>query len=179
MRPALIAIPVLLAATAAAGTTFVRVRADLQQQRSDIQSEWTDVVEAIEQRAALIEDLVNTGQKIAPIRPDIVSQVTEARKGLVAGTGPIEKIQAHLRLSNALAQVLVDAENHPQLRTNAGFLRLQEEIRNSDDRIAEARLKYNGSLEHYNARIQSFPQNLVARISGFQRDDAYFPTEHF
>ena len=179
MRAALIAIPVLLAASAAAGTTFVKVRNDLAQQRADIRAEWEDVDEALQHRAALVADLVAAGQKIATLRPDIVSQVAAARKQVSAGPGPVDKIQAHLRLSNALARVLVEAENHPQLRDNPEFLGLQEEIRNSDDRIAEARLKYNDTLEHYNARIQTFPQNLVARISGFRRNDAYFPTEHF
>ncbi len=179
MRAALTAIPVLLAASAAAGTTFVKVRNDLAQQRAEIRSEWEDVDEALQHRAALVEDLVAAGQKIAPIRADIVSQVAEARKEVDSGPGPVNKIQAHLRLSNALARVLVEAENHPQLRDNPAFLRLQDEIRNSEDRIAEVRLKYNDTLEHYNARIQTFPQNWVARISGFRRNDAYFPTEHF
>ncbi|HLK62281.1 MAG TPA: LemA family protein [Bryobacteraceae bacterium] len=179
VKTALILLPVLLAATAAAGTTFVRVRADLAQQRAAINTEWTEVDEALQERAELVENLVNAGQKLAPIGSDVMTQVTEARKAVTGGPGPDDKIQAHLRLSNALAKVLLEAENHPNLRNDDAFLRLQEEIRNSDDRIAEARLRYNDSLEHYNARIQSFPQNLVARISGFRRNDAYFPTEHF
>ncbi len=179
MKKVLIAIPVLIVATAGGGTTFVRVRADLAQQRSDISSEWSDVVQALQERAARIEDLVAAAEKIAPLRADILSQVAEARRVVLGGPSPEDKIKANLQLSNALAQLLVEAENHPHLRSNPQFLRLQDEIRNGDDRIAEARLKYNDSLEHYNARIQSFPQNLVARISGFGRNDAYFPTEHF
>ena len=179
MRTALIAIPVLLAATAAAGTTFVRVRADLAQQRTDIASEWDDVDQALQERAGLIADLVDAGQKIAPLQAEVVKQVADARRAVLGGPGPEDKIAGNLRLSNALAKVLVESENLPRMRSNAAFLRLEEEIKNSEDRIAEARLKYNDSLEHYNARIQSFPQNLVARISGFGRNDAYFPTEHF
>jgi LemA protein len=155
------------------------VRADLAQQRADISQEWTDVDVALRDRASLVESLVDAGQKIVPIRAEVVSQVAEARKAVIGGPAPGDKIQGHLRLSSALAKVLVEAENTPRLSANPAFLRLQEEIKNSDDRIAEAREKYNDSLEHYNARIQSFPQNLVARISGFKRNDAYFPTEHF
>jgi LemA protein len=179
VRIALVVIPVLLAATAGGGATFVRVRDDLAQQRIDIASEWSDVDRALKQRASLIGDLTDAGRKLAPLQPELLQQVAEARAEVLGGPAPQEKVQANLRLSNALAKVLVEAENHPQLRSNSGFLRLEDEIKNSEDRIAEARLKYNDSLEHYNARIQSFPHNLVARISGFGRNDAYFPTEHF
>jgi LemA protein len=179
VRTALIAIPVVLAATAGAWTTFVRVRGDLAQQRADIASEWSDVDQALEQRASLIGDLADTGRKLAPLQGEVLKQVAEARAAVLGGPAPEDKVQANLRLSNALAKVLVEAENHPRLRANPVFLRIEEEIKNSEDRIAEARLKYNDSLEHYNARIQSFPHNLVARISGFGRNDAYFPTEHF
>jgi LemA protein len=179
VRTALIAIPVLLAATAGGGTTFVRVRGDLAQQRADIASEWSDVDQALQQRASLIGDLADAGRKIAPLQAEVLKQVAEARASVLGGPSPQDKVQANLRLSNALAKVLVEAENYPRLRSNPAFLRIEEEIKNSEDRIAEARLKYNDSLEHYNARIQSFPHNLVARISGFGRNDAYFPTEHF
>jgi LemA protein len=178
VRTALIAIPVLLAATAGAGTTFVRVRSDLAQQRTDIASEWSDVDQALQERASLIADFVDAGQKLAPIEAEVVKQVADARRAVVSGPGPDDKIAANLQLSNALAKVLVKAETYPRMNSNAAFLRLEEEIKNSEDRIAETRLKYNDSLEHYNARIQSFPHNLVARISGFGRNDAYFPTEH-
>lgn len=178
MRTALIAIPVLLAATAGAGSIFVRDRADLAQQRAAIASEWSDVDQALQQRAGLIGDLADAGRKLATLQAEVRRQIAEARAAVLAGPAPQDKIQANDRLSNALAKVLVEAENHPRLRSNPAFLRLQEEIKKSEDRIAEARLKYNDSLEHYNARIQSFPHNLVARISGFGRNDAYFPTEH-
>jgi LemA protein len=179
VRTALIAIPVLLAATAGAGSTFVKVRGELAQQRADIDSEWSQVDQALQRRASLIGDLAEAGRKLAPLHADVLKQVAEARAAVAGGPAPQDKVQGNLRLSNALAKVLVEAENHPQLRSNPAFLRIEEEIKNSDDRIAEARLKYNDSLEHYNARIQSFPHNLVARISGFGRNDAYFPTEHF
>lgn len=179
MRIALIAIPVLLAATAGAGATFVRLRGDLAQQRTDIASEWSAVDQALEQRATLVGDLADAGRKLAPLQPEVLKQVAEARAGVLGGPALQDKVQANLRLSSALAKILVEAENYSRLRSNPAFLRLEEEIKNSEDRIAEARLKYNDSLEHYNARIQSFPHNLVARISGFGRNDAYFPTEHF
>ena len=178
-RTLLIALPVLLVVTGGAGSTFVRVRTDLAQQRVDIASEWSDVDEALDERAGLIDSLAKAGQKIATFQPDTLKQIAEAHEVVMKGPAPQDKVQANDRLSNALAKLLLEAESFPRLQKDTEFLRLQEEIRSSDDHIAEARLKYNDSLEHYNARIQSFPHNFVARISGFRRNDAYFPTEHF
>jgi LemA protein len=178
VRTVLIAIPVLLIATAGAGSTFVKVRRELVEQRAAITSEWSDVDQALQQRAGLIGNLADTGQKLAPLPAAVLKQIADAHVVMTNGSAPEDKVQANDRLSNALAKVLVSAENYPRLRSNMGFLRLQEEIRKSEDRIAVARLKYNDSLEHYNARIQTFPHNFVARISGFARNDAYFRTEH-
>jgi LemA protein len=63
------------------------------------------------------------------------------------------------------------------LRSNENFLRLQDEIAGTENRIAVERRKYNETLEHYNAQIQRFPDNIVASLSGFTRNDAYFKTE--
>jgi LemA protein len=179
VRTAWIAIPILLAAALGGGSVYVKIRTELVQQRTDINSEWSDVDRALQQRAGLIGDLAEAGRKVAPLQGEILQQIAEARQVIAGGPAPVDKVQANSQLSSALAKVLVESENHPQLQTNSLFLRLEEEIRKSEDRIAEARLKYNDSLEHYNARIQGFPHNLVAKIAGFGRNDAYFPTEHF
>ena len=179
MKPILIAMPVLVVVLVGAATTFVRVHRDLVEQRTAIAAEWSDVDQALKQRAGLIGNLVEAGRKLAPLDAQALKEVSEAHAVVLRGPTPEDKVQANERLSNWLAKVLVAAENYPRLRSNPGFLRLQEEIKTSEDSIAVARLKYNDSLEHYNARIQSFPHNLVAGISGFRRNDAYFPTEHF
>ena len=84
---------------------------------------------------------------------------------------------ANDQLSGALSRLLVITENYPQLRSNENFLRLQDEIAGTENRIAVERRKYNETLEHYNAQIQRFPDNIVASMSGFTRNDAYFKTE--
>jgi LemA protein len=179
VRLVLIGISLLLIAAIAGGNTYVRMRSDLVQQRTAIAAEWSAVDDALRQRADLVRELTDSGQKAASFPADILRQAEESRQKLSSTAPTSEKVLANEHLSTALAKILLESENHPQLQSNSGFLRLQEEIKVSEDRIAEARLKYNDSLEHYNARIQSFPQNLVAKIAGFGRNDAYFPTEHF
>ena len=69
------------------------------------------------------------------------------------------------------------SENYPQLRSNEAFRRIEDDIAEKENDIAVERLKYNETLEHYNAQIQMFPDNVVASMSGFTRNDQYFPTE--
>jgi LemA protein len=73
--------------------------------------------------------------------------------------------------------LLVVAENYPQLRSNENFLRLQDELAGTENRIAVERRKYNETLQRYNTAIQVFPNNIVASLSGFERNNAYFTTE--
>jgi LemA protein len=77
-------------------------------------------------------------------------------------------------LSGALARLLVVVERYPDLKSNENFLRLQDELAGTENRIAQERRKYNEVVQEYNTNIQLFPNNVVAAMSGFQREDAYF-----
>ena len=81
------------------------------------------------------------------------------------------------QLSGALSRLLVISENYPQLRSNENFLRLQDELAGTENRIAVERRKYNETLQRYNTSIELFPNNIVAGMSGFARNDDYFKTE--
>ena len=72
--------------------------------------------------------------------------------------------------------MLLRCETDPVVRASGGFRRVREELATHEDEIANARFQYNSALEHYNARIQRFPDNVVASLAGFSRDDAYFGT---
>src|ERR1700674_984835 len=103
--------------------------------------------------------------------------IAGARAALINGRSPQEKFQANDQLSGALSRLLVISENYPQLRSNENFLRLQDEIDGTENRIAVERRKYNETLQRYNTSIQVFPNNIVAGMAGFGRNDAYFRTE--
>jgi LemA protein len=82
---------------------------------------------------------------------------------------------ANSELSGALSRLLVVAENYPQLKSNENFLRLQDELAGTENRIAVERRKYNETVQRYNTQIALFPNNIIASLSGYQRkDDAYF-----
>jgi len=171
----LILLPLLVVASAAAASTFFKLRDELAQHRAAIGAQWREVNAAFDERAALVEELARK----SAVGAAVLQEVKEARAAGMSAATPQARIQANLRLSGALAKVLVSLESRRRVHPPRSVLRLEEEINDSDARIAVARRKYNETLEHYNARIQRFPLNLVARISGFTRNDAYFYTEPF
>ena len=89
---------------------------------------------------------------------------------------PQDKIQANGQLDGALSRLLVVVENYPQLKSNENFLRLQDELAGTENRIAVERRKYNETVQRYNTDIELFPNNVAASMFHFQRNDAYFKT---
>jgi LemA protein len=177
VRTALIAILVLAVVAIAAGGKYYSIYNDLVAQRTAIDAQWSNIDVALERRADLIPNLVETVKGFARHETEVFKNIADARAALAGGRSPEEKIAANQQLSAALSRLLVISENYPQLRSNENFLRLQDEIAGTENRIAVERRKYNELLEHYNASIQQFPANLVASVSGFSRDNAYFKTE--
>src|SRR5207245_6965036 len=88
-----------------------------------------------------------------------------------------DKIAANQQLDGALGRLLLIVENYPQLKSNENFLRLQDELAGTENRIAVERRKYNETVQKYNTDIELFPNNIAASLFGFQRNDAYFKTE--
>ncbi len=177
MKIALIILVVLVVAALAAGSQFVSVRNDLVTQREAVTAAWSAVDVALQRRADLIPNLVETVKGFASHETEVFKNIADARAALISGRTPQEKIQANDQLSGALSRLLVVAENYPQLRSNENFLRLQDELAGTENRIAVERRKYNETLQRYNTSIQVFPNNIVAGISGFEPNNAYFTTE--
>jgi len=85
-----------------------------------------------------------------------------------------EEINANTQLSGALGRLLVLQENYPQLKSNENFLRLQDELAGTENRIAVSRRDYNEAIRQFNTSVELFPRNIAASLFGFKRDDAYF-----
>ena len=168
---------VLGAALAVAGAKYVGIRNDLVTQRENINGAWAQVDVALQRRADLIPNLVETVKGFATHERQIIEAVANARAALGGARTPAEKIEANEQLDSALSRLLVVVENYPQLRSNENFLRLQDELAGTENRIAVERRKYNETVQKYNTQIELFPNNIVASLSGFTRNDAYFKTD--
>jgi LemA protein len=96
---------------------------------------------------------------------------------LLTASTPQQKIAANGQLDGALGRLLALVENYPQLKSNENFLRLQDELAGTENRIAVERRRYNETVQDYNTYISLFPNSLIASIAGCTRNDAYFKTD--
>jgi LemA protein len=177
VKALVIVVLVLVAVAVACAGKYVSARNELAREREAVNAQWSDVDVVLERRADLIPNLVATVKGFAQHETEVFKDIADARAALAGGRTPQEKIQANQQLDNALGRLLVVVENYPQLRSNENFLQLQDELAGTENRIAVERRKYNEALQRYNTTISLFPENIVASLSGFTRDDAYFKTE--
>ena len=165
---------VVLAVALVLGSTFVTRRNEMVAQKEAIKNQWAQVDTALERRADLIPNLVETVKGFAAQERTVFDSIAKARAAMAGARTPADRIAANDQLSSALSRLLVVVENYPQLKSNENFLRLQDELAGTENRIAVERRKYNDVVQAYNTNIQIFPNNIVAALSGFQREDAYF-----
>ncbi len=177
MKILLIVLGVLLVLGLLFGVQVKNIYNDLYAQRESINGQWAQVDVALQRRADLIPNLVETVKGFAKQEKEIMESVANARAGLLNARTPQEKIEANGRLDSALGRLLLVVENYPNLKSNENFLRLQDELAGTENRIAVERRRYNEGVQKYNTSIGLFPSNIVAGMFGFQRNDAYFKTE--
>jgi len=103
--------------------------------------------------------------------------LANARAAMIGAKGPAEKAAANDQISSALGRLMVVVENYPNLKANENFRSLQYSLEGTENRIDQMRRVYNESVQEYNTDLVVFPASIVASMSGFQRDDAYFKTD--
>jgi LemA protein len=156
------------------GGQYISVRNTLVQKNEAVKSAWSQVDVVLQRRADLIPNLVETVKGYAKQEQIVFGEVAKARSALLSAGTPQEKIAANQQLDGALGRLLAIVENYPQLKSNENFLRLQDELAGTENRIAVERKRYNDTLQDYNTYVQQFPNNIFARWAGFQRNEAYF-----
>jgi LemA protein len=128
----------------------------------------------LQRRADLIPNLVETVKGYAQQEVTVFGDIAKARSALLSAGTPQEKIAANGQLDGALGRLLLVVENYPQLKSNENFLRLQDELAGTENRIAVERKRYNDTLRDYNTYVQQFPNSFFAGIAGFKPNEAYF-----
>jgi LemA protein len=140
----------------------------------NVKSMWSEVDVQLERRADLIPNLVETVKGFTKEESTVFGDIANARAGMLNAQGPQAKIAANGQLDSAIGRLLLLTENYPQLRSSEQFMRLQDELSGTENRIGVARKRYNDSIQEYNTFILQFPNNIWAGMAGFKENEAYF-----
>jgi LemA protein len=153
---------------------YIGVRNTLVSKNEAVKAAWSQVDIVLQRRADLIPNLVETVKGYATQEQTVFGDIAKARSALLSAGSPSEKIAANGQLDGAIGRLLVLVENYPQLKSNENFMRLQDELAGTENRISVERKRYNDTLQDYNTYVQQFPASLFARWAGFKPNDAYF-----
>src|ERR1700758_1446482 len=174
MKSAIAVLIVVALIALAVGGMYVGRRNEMVVKNETVKSTWAQVDVVLQRRADLIPNLVETVKGIAAQEQTVFHDIAAARSALMGAQTPADKIAANGQLDGALSRLLLIVENYPQLKSNENFLRLQDELAGTENRIAVERKRYNDTLQDYNTYVQQFPNNIFAGWSGFKPNPAYF-----
>lgn len=172
MKPVWVVVGVILAVivlvAVVVGGTFVSKWNQLVTMDTDIKAKWAQVDNQLQRRADLIPNLVETVKGFAAQEKTIMESIANARAKM-AGAGSVQdRIAASNELSSALSRLLVVVENYPQLKSDATFARLMDELAGTENRLSVERKRYNDAVQVYNVAIRRFPDYVIASILGFK-----------
>jgi LemA protein len=165
---------VLLVVAFMVGGSFISAKNQMVAKDQNVKASWSEVDVQLERRADLIPNLVETVKGFTKEESTVFGDIANARAGMLNAQGPAAKIAANGQLDGALGRLLLLTENYPQLRSSEQFMRLQDELAGTENRISVARKRYNDSLQDYNTFILQFPNSIWAGLAGYAKNDAYF-----
>jgi LemA protein len=145
--------------------------------KTQIEEAWSQIDVQLKRRADLIPNLVETVKGYAKHEKSIMTAVTTAHKAMLGATSLAAKAKASDALSGALGKLLAIAENYPQLKANDGFIQLQKELSDTEDKVAYSRQYYNSAVLEFNTKIRTFPNTLVNEMLGFPEKEFFGASE--
>ena len=146
---------------------------ELVTMEEQVNAAWAQVENQLQRRYDLIPNYVETVKGYAAHEREVFVEVTEARSKVAGAAGKEEQIQANNQLTSALSRLMVVVERYPELKANQNFIRLQDELAGTENRIAVERRRYNEAVRAFNTRIRQFPTNMVAGLFGFEKAEFY------
>jgi LemA protein len=176
MKKRLIVVGVLVVLGLIFVNMYISARNEMVRKNETINAAWSQVDVDLQRRADLIPNLVETVKGYAAQEVTVFSDIANARAALLSAHDPAGRIAANGQLDGAIGRLLAVVENYPQLKSNENFLRLQDELAGTENRIAVERRRYNQAVQDYNTYIGLFPNSLFAGWAGFHRNDHYFQT---
>ncbi len=154
--------------------SYVSAKNQMVSKDQAVKAAWSEVDVQLERRADLIPNLVETVKGFTKEESTVYGDIANARAGMLNAQGPAAKIAANNQLDGAIGRLLLLTENYPQLRSSDQFMRLQDELAGTENRIGVARKRYNDTLKDYNTFVLQFPNSIWAGMAGFQVNNAYF-----
>lgn len=148
----------------------------LVQSRNRVKNSFAQIDTQLQRRFDLIPNLVETVKGYAAHESKVLEEIASVRSGYMNAQSAGEKIDADNHLTSTLKTLFAVAENYPDLKANTNFLRLQDDLKGTEDKVAFSRQFYNDSVTMYNNKLQVFPTNIVAGMFGF-KEETLFETE--
>ena len=184
MKSFLVGIGIVVAIAAIAFGWIISQRNGLIALNQNVNKVWSDVDTQLQRRMDLIPNLVSTVKGYAAHEDSVFNGIAEARSKLAGAATPAAKAEADAALTSSLGRLLAIAENYPELKANENFIRLQDELAGTENRIAVARKRYNEvverfntSIKRYNMAIRQFPGSLFAGSLGLSTREYFEPPE--
>ncbi len=141
--------------------------------KNRVDEAWSDIDVQLKRRYDLIPNLVATVKGYATHEAGTLEKVTQARTAAMAAQGPHDKAVAENMLSNTLKSIFALAEAYPDLKANQNFLKLQDELSDTENKVQASRRFYNGNVRDFNTKLQVFPTNMIANMLGFVKREFF------
>src|SRR3984885_2316095 len=180
MKPTWIALGVvglLIVVLLFIGGSYIGAKNQMVAKDQNVQAAFSEIDVNLQRRADLIPNLVATVKGYANVEESILTAIANARAVLMTAKTPDEKLAANDRLNVALLPLMRMQESYPQLKSNDQFMRLQDELAGTENRIAVSRRRYNAAIEDYNVFIQQFPNSIWAGMAGFHPKQGYYAAD--
>lgn len=177
MKRGLIILIVLAVLVFIIGAAFISSYNGLVAAKESVDNSFRNIDTQLQRRTDLIPNLVATVKGFAAQEKTIIDSVTSARAKLAGAQSVGEKATADGELSGALSRLLVVVENYPELKSDANFRQLSDELAGTENRIAVSRKDYNDIVKSYNTKIKSFPTIMIANIFGFKAAEYFQAAE--
>ena len=145
----------------------------LVKSRNKVKNSFAQIDAQLQRRFDLLPNLVETVESFASHEKKILQNVAAARSGYLSANVAKDKLAMNKQLSSTLKSLFVVSENYPDLKANANFLNLQEELSETEDKITFARQFYNDAVTMYNNKLQMFPGNMIAGMFGFKEEELF------
>ena len=141
--------------------------------RNEVENSWAQIDVQLKRRTDLIPNLINTVKGYMKHERELLENITKARSALIKADSVKDKAKAENQLENTLKSLFAVSENYPQLKANENFMKLQEELSSTENKIAYARQHYNDMAMYLNNKVEQFPSNIIASLFGFKEKEFF------